>query len=303
MPNTLLYVLATLIWGSTWLAITFQYGTVPATASVAYRFLLSGSALLLWCLYRRIPLRLAWSQAKWVALQGALMFGLGYMLVYESERHLSSGLVAVLNSSMVVFNLLGARLAFGRPIDGKSALGAALGIIGIVLVFWPELSAVRGSQALQGAVCTLLAAISASTGNMVAQRNRNAQVPLMPTIGYGMLVGGGAALITTAVLGQPIVFDWRPSYLLSLAYLSIFGSILAFAAYLTLLGRIGAARCGYIAVAVPVIALILSSQFEHYVWHTVTLCGIAVAVVGNIIMLADVRQLLARLTSRVVART
>jgi len=303
MPNSLLYALATLIWGSTWLAITFQYGTVPATASVAYRFLLSGAVMLLWCAYRRIPLRLPLHQALWIALQGGLMFGLGYMLVYEAERHISSGLVAVLNSSMVAFNLIGARLAFGRRIDGKSALGAMLGILGIVLVFWPELSEVRGKEALHGALCAILAAICASTGNMVAQRNREAQVPLLPTIGYGMLVGGGLALLTTVATGQPVVFDTRPSYLLSLAYLSCFGSILAFAAYLTLLGRIGAARSGYIAVAVPVLALLLSSRFEHYAWHTVTVCGIAVAIVGNVIMLADVRVLLGRLSGRLEART
>ncbi|GAB3266832.1 DMT family transporter [Chitinimonas naiadis] len=303
MPNTLLYAIATLIWGSTWLAITFQYGQVPASASVAYRFLLAGVLMLAWCAMRGERLRLSLREAGWASLQGVLMFGISYMLVYEAERHIASGLMAVLNSSMVVINLLGMRLAFGRTIDGKSALGAGLGIVGIALVFWPELNGVRDASSWLGVGCGLAAAFLASLGNLVAQRNRNHALPLLPGIGYGMLVGGATALIFTLATGQSLVWDGRPAYLLSLLYLAGFGSVLAFAAYLTLLGRIGAARSGYVAVAVPIVALLLSALFEGFAWRIWTVTGIACAVVGNIIMLADVGGWLRRLGwTRLAAR-
>jgi len=295
MPNSLLYLLSTLIWGSTWLAITFQFGDVPATASVAYRFLLAGGVMLGWCTARGVSIRVSRQQLGWIALQGVLMFGVSYMLVYEAERHIPSGLVAVLNSSMVIFNLIGARLVFGRTIDAKSSIGAVMGIVGIALVFWPELTSVRGSASLPGLGLGLCAAILASCGNLVAQRNREANLPLLPTIGYGMVTGGLVALLFTLLRDGRLVFDLRPSYLGSLAYLAFLGSIIAFASYLTLLGRIGAARAGYVAVAVPIVALVLSAQFEHFEWHALTFVGIASAAIGNVVMLADIQALLGRI--------
>lgn len=287
MPNLALYLLATLIWGSTWLAITFQYGVTAASASVAYRFLLAGLLILLWCAAKRERLRLSRREWAGVAGQGSLMFGISYMLVYEAELHIASGLMAVLNSSMVVFNLLGMRLVFGKAVDGKSLLGAGLGVLGIVLVFWPELNTVHGSSAWLGILCGLGAALLASAGNIVAQHNRHLGTPLLPSIGYGMVIGGSLALLYTLLSGQSLVFDTRPAYIASLLYLAVFGSVLAFAAYLTLLGRIGAGRAGYVAVVVPIIALLLSGWFEGFVWQVHTVLGIACAVVGNIIMLAD----------------
>jgi drug/metabolite transporter (DMT)-like permease len=295
MPNSLLYLLSTLIWGSTWLVITYQFGEVPATASVAYRFLLAGGAILAWCAARGIGVRVSRQQLGWMALQGVFMFGISYMLVYEAERHISSGLVAVLNSSIVIFNLIGIRLAFGRAIEKKSAVGAVMGFVGIALVFWPELTSFHGASSLPGIAFGLGAAILASCGTVVAQRNRDANLPLLPTIGYGMITGGILALLVTLVRDGHLAFDLRPSYLGSLAYLAFFGSIVAFAAYLTLLGRIGGARAGYVTVAIPIVALILSAQFEHFDWHPLTFVGIGCAALGNIVMMADVRQLLGRL--------
>lgn len=285
MSHLLLYLTATLIWGSTWLAITFQYGTVPASASVAYRFLLAGLLLLAWCRLRGISLHLPRARIGGVALQGALMFGVSYMLVYEAEKHIASGLMAVLNSSMVVFNLIGMRLCFGKQIDAKSAGGASLGVLGIGLIFWPELRDIGSHDALLGIACGLAAAILASMGNIVAQYNGQKQVVLLPGIAYGMLTGGSLALAYTVLSGQGLSLDLRPAYLGSLLYLAVFGSVLAFAAYLTLLRRIGPAKAGYIAVVIPVVALLLSGCFEGLVWQSYTVAGIACALLGNFIML------------------
>ncbi|MBV1775099.1 EamA family transporter [Burkholderiaceae bacterium DAT-1] len=288
MPNFVLYLASTLIWGSTWLVITFQFGVVSVTASVGYRFIVAGLLLGTWCVFRGHSLKLSADHIKWSVMQGLLMFMTSYMLIYESERHIASGLVAVLNSVMVIFNLIGMRLCFGRPIELRSMLGGALGITGIVLVFMPELATVRADRdVLWGAMLAVLAALVASSANMLAQRNRNHGIPLLPSMSIGMITGGIGALIISVAKGNPLVFDWRPEYIASLLYLAVFGSIIAFAAYLTLMGRIGAGQAVYVSIVIPIIALILSGFFEGFHWQWSTVAGIALAVIGNIVMMGD----------------
>jgi drug/metabolite transporter (DMT)-like permease len=127
-----------LIWGSTWIAITFQLGMVPAELSVAYRFGASALILFAWCAARKLPLRYAAAEHRVFLLSGLLMFGINYVLVYYSEMYVSSGLVAVLFSTMVFMNIIGARVFFGAPMRGIVVAAALLGFAGIVLVFWPE---------------------------------------------------------------------------------------------------------------------------------------------------------------------
>ncbi|GAB4062093.1 DMT family transporter [Uliginosibacterium sediminicola] len=285
MSNLLLYALSSLIWGSTWLAITFQLGSVPPSASVGFRFVLAGAILLLLSWLRGERWRGSGRDLGYTVLQGLLLFGVSYICVYEAETAMSSGLMAVLNSSMMLFNLLGMRLVFGKRFERRALAGAALGMLGIVLVFWPEVAGMRNAASLHGIAFGLLAAVLGSVGNLLAQRNHNAALPLLPSTALAMLVGGASALLITAALGLPLQFDWRPAYLGSLLYLSIFGSIIAFLSYFTLMGRIGAGRAGYIAVLVPILALLLSAGFEGFVWRGWTLAGIACAVLGNVLML------------------
>lgn len=295
LPSTLLYLVPCLIWGSTWMAITFQFGSVSPLTSVAYRFLLAGLIMLGWSLRRGEGWRLPAGSMGLVLLQGVLLFGIGYGLTYEAERHIASGLMAVLNSSMLLFNLVGMRLAFGQRAGGRAWLGAALGGLGIFLVFWPELASVQDASGWLGVACGLAAALVSSASNMITQRNHQAGVPLLTSTGWSMLAGATVALVASCALNGLPGFDTRPSYLLSLLYLAVFGSVLAFAAYFTLIGRIGAGKAGYIAVAVPILALVLSGLFEGFVWRAWTIAGIACAVAGNLVMLVEPASLLRRL--------
>ena len=286
-----LYLTSVLIWGSTWLAITFQFGTVPPAVSVAYRFLLSALVLLAWCLFKRLPLRFTGKEHLWMLLQGVLLFGINYVCVYLAEVEVTSALVAVVFSLIVFLNIAGTRIFFGTPIRRTTLLGAVLGVGGILLVFLPEFGRDTGrGNATLGLILALVGAASASLGNIVASRNHGRGFPVvqMNTFGmfYGALVVAGYALAT----GQPFRFDWSHRYLLSLAYLALFGSILAFGAFLTLIGRIGADRAGYVTVAIPVVALLFSALFEGLQWHPSLVIGMALCLVGNVAVLTKGRQ-------------
>jgi drug/metabolite transporter (DMT)-like permease len=281
-----LYLTSVLIWGSTWLAITFQFGTVPPAVSVVYRFALAGLILLAWARLRGLRLRFSPSEHLWMALQGCLLFGINYLCVYLAEAEITSGLVAVAFSLLVVLNIVGTRIFFGTPLRLSTMLGAALGIGGIVLVFLPEIGhdTGRGNPTL-GIAFALAGALTASLGNIVAYRNHGRGLPVVQMNTFGMLYGALFVAVFALVTRQPFLFDWSPRYLLSLAYLAVFGSILAFGAFLVLLGRIGADRAGYVTVAIPIVALLLSGLFEGLQWHMSLVFGILLCVAGNVAVL------------------
>lgn len=281
-----LYLTSVLIWGSTWFAITFQFGVVPPVVSVAYRFALAGAILFAWARVKGLRLRFSANEHLWMALQGLLLFGVNYMCVYLAETEITSGLVAVAFSLLVVLNIVGSRIFLGTPLRPSAMLGAALGIGGLVLVFLPEIGrhTGKGSAAL-GVAYALGGALSASMGNIVAYRNHGRGLPVVQMNTFGMLYGALFVALFALVTRQTWRFDGSTHYLLSLAYLALFGSILAFGAFLVLLGRIGADRAGYVTVAIPVVALLLSARFEGLRRDLSLVLGMLLCVAGNVAVL------------------
>jgi drug/metabolite transporter (DMT)-like permease len=286
LGNLQLFVASVAIWGSTWLAIKFQLGRVAPEASVFYRFLLASLFIFAYCLARRLPLRYDARQHSWLALFGVLMFSVSYICVYYAERHVVSGLVAVGFSASPLLAMLGMRLFFATPVARRVLAGSLLGIVGIALVFRPEFSRLQGDgDTALGALFTVVAVLLSALGALVAHRNQEARLPLWQSMAWGMLYGSIFSLAVTLAGGKSLEFDATPGYVLSLLYLTVFGSIIAFGAYLTLIKRVGAARAGYIGVMVPIVALIVSAAFEGFRWHLLTWVGIAVSVAGNVIIL------------------
>ena len=286
MSNFSLYLACVLIWGSTWIAITFQFGVVPAEMSVAYRFGISAILLFAWCLVRKLNLRYGHTEHAFFALTGLLMFGLNYVLVYYSEMVMSSGLLAVVFSTMVFMNVAGGRIFFGTPLLAEVIGGATLGFAGIALVFWPELAHFsQGGDALKGLVLGLLATAAASLGNMTIVRVQKAGVPVVQANAFGMMYGALFVLAYALLVGRSFVFDPSFNYVVSLAYLTLFGSIAAFGAYLALVKNIGPERAGYTSVAIPIVALMISTVFESFEWHSATVVGLLLCLSGNVLVL------------------
>jgi drug/metabolite transporter (DMT)-like permease len=288
LSNLQLFIACVAIWGSTWLAITFQLGRVAPEASVFYRFLLASLVLFAYCRARRLPLGFRPREHAWIALFGVLMFCVSYIFVYYAEEHVVSGLVAVGYSASPLLGVLGMRVFFGTPVSGRLVAGALLGILGIALVFWPEFAHMRSDRnTALGAVFTALAVIVSALGAMAAHRNNDAHLPMWQTMAWGMLYGAMLALVIAFATGKSLAFEATPAYIASLLYLALLGSVLAFGAYLTLLKRIGVARSGYIGVMVPIVALLVSAAFEGFRWHPLTWVGIAISVAGNVLVLRE----------------
>ena len=291
--NTLgLYLTSVLIWGSTWLAITFQFGAVPPAVSVFYRFLLASLILFAWCRIKGLSLRFSRTDHLWMLLQGVLLFGINYVCVYIAETQVTSALVAVVFSLVVFLNIAGTRIFFGTPVKPATIVGAVLGVAGILLVFLPEFSRETGKgDPTLGLTLALVGAVTASLGNLVASRNHRRGLPVVQMNTFGMLYGALLVAGYALLQGEPFLFDWSARYLISLVYLAVFGSIVAFGAFLTLIGRIGADRAGYVTVAIPVVALLFSALFEGLQWHASLIAGMALCLAGNVAVLRRTRPL------------
>jgi drug/metabolite transporter (DMT)-like permease len=285
-----LFAIASLIWGSTWLAIKFQLGAVAPEVSVALRFALSALLLGAWCALTRRSLRFDRRTHAFLALQGLLLFGLNYIGVYWAEQYATSGLVAVLFSTIVFMNPIGARLVFGTPLTLRTLFAAALGVTGVGLLFLPEFSQARnGGTSALGILLGLGATAIAAAGNLTAERNQKARIPVLTGNAWAMAYGALTATLIAAVVGARFTVDPRLPYLASLVYLAVFGTIIAFAAYLTLLKDVGSGTASYVAVATPIVAMLLSTLFEGYRWTPIAAFGVVLAVAGNWLALAPAR--------------
>lgn len=285
--NALLYAAAILIWGSTWFGITFQLGVVDPAVSIAYRFTLAGLILLGWLAFRRQNLLPSRAALPGIAATGLFSFCLSYLCSYAATGLLTSGLVAVAGSALSIMNVLNARLFLGQPVRGRVLLGGSVGVFGVLLLFLPSIRAEGwGGGAALGLAIIMAGNYFASLGNMAVAKARKAAVPLIPATAWGMLMGAALTLATALLRGAELRFDPSFAYVASLLYLALFGSVAAFLSYFTLLGRIGADRAGYVAVMVPIIALIISTLFEGFQWTPVGVAGLALAVGGNLLVMA-----------------
>ncbi len=286
MPNSLLYVVTVLVWGSTWFAIEHQLGVVSPEVSVLYRYLGAAALLFAWCLARGLNLKFDRRAHSRFILLGLLLFCLNYIVAYHAQQYITSALTAIAFSTMLWMNIINARIFFGVRAGGRVIAGALLGVAGIVILFMPQIDSVSLSDAtLYGACLAIVGALIASFGNMVSQSAQKDDLPIIQSNAWGMLYG---AILTGAIAfgqGKEFSFDWSWAYVSSLLYLIVFGSIVAFGAYLTLLGRIGAHRAGYAMVMFPVVALVLSFFFEDLQITGNIVVGVMLVLLGNLFVL------------------
>ena len=280
--DAVLFTVTVLTWGTTWFVILGQLGVVHPIVSVGWRFLLAAGVVFGICWIRGERLRLSAEEHGLCLLLGLFLFSLNYGLFYTASLSLTTGLVSIVFSTMVFWNALGARWLMKQPLDYRSLAGGVVGIFGLMILFWDELLRFSwlnsGSSAL---VLCLLGTLSASSGNLVSAALQKRSMNVWNSTAYGMLYGTALTFGFAGLSNYPIQFEWTLIYVGSLLYLVIFGSVIAFGSYLTLVGRIGPGRAAYATIVFPVVAILVSVLFEDYRLTPLALVAVALVVAGN----------------------
>ncbi|WP_079253944.1 DMT family transporter [Endozoicomonas arenosclerae] len=288
MSNASLFCICSLVWGSTWYAISWQLGTVDVMWSVTYRFLLG--ALLMWviCQFRGgIPSYTRQQHLRFF-FQGSFLCGLSYWLVYESEKFISSGLSALICTGILYSNVVIARLWLGNAVKRSVLVGAVCGSIGVFMVFLPQITLIDSDpQELIGLALALGAVLMFSLGSVSCEINEKDGLAVMPITVFAMFYGGAEMGLVAILRGVHPTFDFSPGYLVSLGYLVIFGSVIAMTSYLALIQRMGSDRTAYVDIIYPIIALLISTVFEGYEWTLVSVLGVVVILLGNLLAMSD----------------
>ena len=284
--TSFLYVLTVAIWGTTWIALKLQLGSVPIAWSIAYRFALAAAVLFAWLAVRG-RLRLPRPEVRWLVLaQGLCLFCVNFICFLNASRTIASGLVAVVFSTATLWNALGARLVFKRALTPRIVGGGALGLAGLLMMFWPALAR-HGASAdtVRGILFALGGTLCFSCGNLLSARMQALGETPALTNAWGMGFGTLVLALVCAAAGIPPAFDTSSTYVGAWLYLAIPGSVIGFTAYLELVGRLGPERAAYCTVLFPLVALAISSVVEDYRWTPAALAGMALVMAGNVLVL------------------
>lgn len=289
--TALCYVTVVICWSFTWYAIKMQFGVVAPEVSVLWRFAVA--AVLMWAglaacgRLRRVPIR----RHAWFALMGLCLFSVNFILVYEAERHIASGVVSVVFTLSTAFNIVNARLFLKTRARPRILVGVGLGVLGVALMFARTLTGLEGgAETLIGVAAALAGTLVFSFGNIATPRARGLDVDAPNAIARAMTWGVLFIALNVWRTGAPITFDLSARYLSSLGFLSVFGTNVAFIAYTQLLARIGPARAAYASVLFPVIALTVSTVLEGYDWTLPAMIGAPLTLLGNIVIFTGARR-------------
>lgn len=292
--DILLYVLVVIGWSTSWLPLKWQVGEIAPEVSLMWRFVIAGSLLMTITRLsgRRLALPL-WGHGVALTI-GLLLFSTNYFFFYTGALVLPSGLLAVVFASASLINLFFSAAVFRTPITPLGLMASALGFAGILLLYWPEIAG-QGSgpsgkdpaiavSALGALGACVLGTISFCSGNMVSTAAQRRDLPVMGSTAWAMLYGAGLMLVLGLIRGQQLTIEVSWQYIGGGLWLAVFGSVLAFTAYLTLLGRIGASRAAYATVLFPPIALGISTLVEGYQWTWSGLVGLPLVLAGIVLI-------------------
>lgn len=282
-----LYCLVVVIWGTTWIAIFLQQGHVPAPVSIFWRFAVATALLMVFLKLTGKLRRLALRDHLFCLLQGCCVFCFNFWCFYTAARWLNTGLESVIFSMAVLFNAINSFLFYRQQPPGRFYIAALLGAVGIVTLFWQDLRASGLSgELLAGIGLSALGTYGFSLGNMISIRHQCRGLQTLSTNAWAMLYGTLMMGAIALARGDSFTVDWTLNYLGALLYLALFGSVIAFGVYFTLVGRIGPAKAAYSALLFPLIALAISTFYEGYVWHASARVGLLLILTGNLAMFA-----------------
>ena len=286
MRNLVLFISTLICWSPTWYLIKFQFGVVDPLISIFYRFFIASLIVFIFLILSKKKMSFNFHQHLSFLLLGVTLFSLNYIFFYLANTYLISGIVTIAFSTILIMNILGERIYFKIKSSKQTLIAAGFGIIGILIIFEKELLNFKVEDKTHiGIILSFIATFWASTGNLIHQKNFKDKIPFVQSIAYGMLYGSIFTLIVAKFRGAELLFDYSFSYISSLLYLALIGTVVAFYLYLKLLESIGSARAGYMGVVMPIIALIISTIFEGLQWTNNLIFGLPVLIFGCVLIL------------------
>jgi len=280
------YLVIVLVWGLAFYAVRLSLGVVEPPVSVVYRCFLAALATAGLAALQGGSLRVSPRQLAMTAAQGVPMFGLNYVVFYLAIERIPSGLVAVIFSTIVIVNVATMAVILGVKPSRRVLAAGALGVVGTLLVAFPDLHAPEMSGALiEGAALTLFGVVVSSIGQILAARNMKAGIPMLAGIVWGQVWAGLFAFCWCLGFGLPFATDWSWTYLGAMTYLVFGSSVAGFVLYLRLIQRIGPARASYASVLFPLVALTASILFEGLAVGPALAVGVALILIGNAVAL------------------
>lgn len=278
-----LYVAVVFGWSTSWYPLSLQLGVVAPEVSIFWRFLASSLMMLAISAFCGIRLRFGPREHLRFLFLGMALFSTNFALFYNASLYLASGLLAVILSMSSLINVLLVAAINRRPPPLMQVVAAIVGLVGLGLIFAPEFKTLptAGIAVAYG----VLATFSFCIGNLLSSDSQRRGVPVLASTSWGMVYGMLFMAIIAFLRGHPFIIDMSPSYLFSLVWLILISSVMTFACYLSLVGRIGPGRAAYATVVFPVFALLISARYEGYVWSVAALSGLALVIVGNLIMI------------------
>ena len=288
--NIVLFLGALLFWSATCsiIGLTQVNIDLDPTISVFIRFILAGLIILAYVILTNRKLIFSLKEHLYFFILGIFLYSGNYIFFYHSNVYLPSNIPATVFCLLTIFNILGEKFIFKKPITSMTLSGALLGIAGIGIIFYQDFVNFNlNSGTTLGLMFALFATLSASAGNLIAIYNkRNYNIPLLQNVAFAMIYGALVALIVSFIKGAEFYIPIHNfSYLLGLAYLIIFGSIISFLCYIRFIENTSASTGGYIGVIMPILALIISMIFEDVKPDIFFLTGLPVALIGLLLIL------------------
>lgn len=282
VPPAVAFVGCAFIWGTTWLAIKAGYGGLGALWGGSLRFLLAAALMLPFAFAVRAP----WPRGReWfvVAFVGVWLFGVDYGFIYWGEQHIDSGLTAVVFATAPVFTAVFAPFVVpSERVTLRHLVALAVGLAGLVLVFQPSAGLSRAS--LAGMLAIVVSAAAAAGSSLVMRRWGRALHPAPLNVG-AMAIGGVVLGATALLLGERPSLPATGAAWVSLGYLVVLGSVVAFLLYWRLLGAWPAQRASLVVLMTPIVALVAGSlagerlDAVQWVGSLVVIASVAVALV------------------------
>jgi drug/metabolite transporter (DMT)-like permease len=288
--SILLLAIVVFAWGFSWYAITLQVAEASALLSLTYRFILAAMVMCAGLLITRKWKAIPWRDQPWLIALGFCLFSMNFLSFYLAAHFLTSGLMSVIFSTAAIFGALNTWLILRRPLELRVLVAAFVGTVGLYLLLYPN---IHGEKSATTAIWTIglpfVGTYLFSLGNLISTR-LTISYSLPNVIGQGMVWGAIILMLFCLIFEEQWAFPQSTLFWVGVIYLALVSSLLAFLTYLALVNRVGPARASYTTVLFPIVAMLVSTVAEGYVWTPVAMLGLGMALGGTYLIFSKPRK-------------